>query len=168
MRLSNVRSNKLRVVAVSGGFDPIHEGHIEYLKAAAKLGYPERVVVILNSDRFLKKKKGKAFMSLKERKKILEAIKYVDSVFISIDKDQTVGASLERLRPDIFAKGGDRNIKNIPQDEIDVCRKYGIKMKFGVGGKKVQSSSWLLNNYVQDVQTKENHIRRGRSSDRSR
>lgn len=156
------QGNEKIMVAVSGGFDPIHSGHIDYLRKAALLGYPKRVVVILNSDRFLRNKKGREFMSFKERKKILESVKYVDSVFESIDKDQTVAASLAKLKPDIFAKGGDRTRKNLPEDEINVCKKYGIKIVFGVGGKKTQSSSWLLKKY----ENQKNHIRRGRGADR--
>ena len=138
-----------RIVAVSGGFDPIHAGHIEYLRAAAKLGYPARATVILNSDRFLKKKKGFVFMKYEDRKKILESIKYVDRVVKCIDKDQSVIKTLAWLKPDIFAKGGDRNIGNIP--EKDICIKKGIRMVFGVGGGKTQSSSWILDKFIKNV-----------------
>jgi len=140
-RLSNRRQ-----IAVSGGFDPIHTGHIEYLKEAAKLG---EVTVILNSDRFLKKKKGIVFMRYKDRQKILEAIKYVSRVVKCIDKDQTVCKTLEWLKPDIFAKGGDRNIGNIP--EKDVCIKRGIRMVFNVGGGKTQSSTWILDKFAKVI-----------------
>jgi len=129
------------VVAVSGGFDPIHIGHIEMLNQARKLG--DKLVVILNSDRFLKNKKGYVFMKFKERKAIIENIKSVDKVIPCIDKDQTVCKTLEKLKPDIFANGGDRTRDNIP--EVAVCKKLGIKMIFNVGGKKIQSSSWLVN-----------------------
>jgi len=131
----------MKIVAVSGGFDPVHFGHIRYFRSAKKLG---KVIVILNSDRFLKKKKGFALMPYKERKEILEAIRYVDKVIPCIDRDQSVSKTLAKLKPDIFAKGGDRTIKNIP--EKDVCKKLKIKMKFLVGGKKVQSSTRLCQN----------------------
>ena len=136
-----------RIVTVSGGFDPIHPGHIEYLKEASKLG---EVVVILNSDRFLKKKKGYVFMRYKDRQVILESIKYVSRVVKCIDKDQSVCKTLEWLKPDIFAKGGDRTLDNIP--ERDVCIKKGIRMIFNVGGGKTQSSSWILKNFLQKAQ----------------
>ena len=131
-------------VAVSGGFDPIHVGHIRYFKEAKKLG--DKLVVILNSDQFLKNKKGYIFMPFEERKELLESIKYVDEVVRCIDKDQTVCQTLRKLKPDIFAKGGDRNLKNIPEKEV--CEELGIKMLFGVGGGKVQSSSWLVDNSI--------------------
>lgn len=125
---------------VSGGFDPIHIGHIRYFKEAKKLG--DKLIVILNSDNFLTKKKGYVFIPYKQRKEIIESIKYVDKVVKCIDKDQTVCKTLAKIRPDIFAKGGDRTLENIP--EKDICDKLGIKMKFNVGGKKIQSSSKLV------------------------
>ena len=130
---------KLKIVAVSGGYDPIHIGHIREFKAAKKLG--DKLYVILNSDGFLKRKKGFVFMPLKERKEVLESIKYIDKVIPCIDKDQSVCKTLAKLKPDIFAKGGDRTFGNIP--EVSVCKKHNIKMIFGVGGGKVQSSSAL-------------------------
>ena len=132
--------NKEIVVAVSGGFDPVHIGHIRYLKEAKKLG--DKLLVILNTDDFLIRKKGKPFMVFAERKEILEAIRWVDEVVPSVDNDQTVCQSLRQYKPDIFAKGGDRTISNIP--EKDTCTELGIKMVFGVGGTKIQSSSWLI------------------------
>lgn len=133
-------NNKKIVVAVSGGFDPVHIGHIRYLKEAKKLG--DKLLVILNSDDFLIRKKGKPFMIFAERKEILQAIRWVDEVVPSVDNDQTVCQSLKYYQPDIFAKGGDRTISNIP--EKDTCSELGIKMVFGVGGAKIQSSSWLI------------------------
>ncbi|MFH1575456.1 MAG: adenylyltransferase/cytidyltransferase family protein [Candidatus Nealsonbacteria bacterium] len=132
------------LVATSGGFDPVHIGHIRCFKSAKKLG--DKLVIILNSDRFLKKKKGYVFMPFKERKEILESIKYVDKVIPCVDGDQTVCKTLGKLKPDVFAKGGDRNIKNIPEKKV--CEEYGIKMIFGVGGKKIQSSSNLVNQKI--------------------
>jgi len=134
------------IVAVSGGFDPVHIGHIRYLKEAKKLG--DRLIIILNSDEFLMKKKGYIFMPFDERKEILESIRWVDEVIPSIDKDQTVCKTLSKLKPDIFAKGGDRTLENIPEREV--CEKLGIKMVFRVGGGKVQSSSWLLNKFLEN------------------
>jgi D-beta-D-heptose 7-phosphate kinase/D-beta-D-heptose 1-phosphate adenosyltransferase len=130
---------KAKIVAVSGGYDPVHIGHIREFKAAKKLG--DKLYAILNSDEFLKRKKGFVFMPFKERKEVLESIKYIDKVISCIDKDQSVCKTLAKLKPDIFSKGGDRTLGNIP--EVNVCKKHNIKMIFGVGGGKVQSSSAL-------------------------
>ncbi len=143
------KSNSL-VVAVSGGFDPLHRGHILYFKAAKRLaGDKGRVICILNSDKFLEKKKGYLFMEYEERKEILQSIKYIDKVVKCIDKDQTVCKTLKSIKPDIFAKGGDRSLGNIP--ERGVCEELGIKMVFGVGGGKTQSSSWIISNLKQKL-----------------
>lgn len=130
------------VVAVCGGFDPIHVGHIRHFRDAKKLG--DILVVMLNDDDWLMKKKGYIFMPFEERKEIVESIRYVDKVVPVIDTDGSVSKTLEKLRPDVFAKGGDRIMDNIPKSEIDVCKRLKIKMVFGVGGGKVQSSSWLV------------------------
>lgn len=130
------------VVAVCGGFDPIHVGHIKHFRDAKKLG--DILVVMLNTDDWLTKKKGYIFMSFEERKEIIESIRYVDKVTPVIDANGSVAKTLEQLKPDIFAKGGDRTIDNIPESEINVCERLGIKIVFGVGGGKVQSSSWLI------------------------
>jgi len=125
-----------KVVAVSGFFDPIHRGHIEYLQLAKRLG--DKLIVILNNDEQAILKKGKPFMPLDDRKAILQAIKYVDEVFISIDTDTSVCKSLQVVKPHIFAKGGDRFATEIPESTI--CKELGIKIVDGLG-EKVQSSS---------------------------
>ncbi len=127
-------------VAVSGGFDPVHVGHLRLIRAAAGLG--DRLVVILNSDSFLLRKKGFVFMPQEERKEILEGLKGVDEVVVSIDDDDTVSRTLRLVRPQIFANGGDRE----PGDprEIEVCRSIGCRDVYGVGGGKIQSSSELV------------------------
>lgn len=133
------------IVAVSGYFDPIHVGHIEYFKLARDIaGDNGKLIVILSNDEQTKMKKGKIFMPAEDRKIILESIKYVDEVYISIDKDETECESLRDIRPDIFAKGGDRFIYEIP--EASVCRELGIKMIDGLG-KKIRSSSELANKW---------------------
>lgn len=137
-----------KVVAVSGGFDPLHAGHVRLLFEAKKLG--GELVVILNNDNWLKKKKGKVFMSEEERKEILEGLKPVDRVIITAhmegDEDRSVCRELYKINPDIFANGGDRTLDNIP--EVSVCEEIGCEMIFNVGdGGKIQSSSWLLENY---------------------
>ncbi|MFH1325363.1 MAG: adenylyltransferase/cytidyltransferase family protein [archaeon] len=129
----------MTTVAVSGYFDPLHVGHIEYFELAKKLG--DKLVVILNTDEQATKKKGFVFMPAKERKKIIESLKVVDEVFISIDEDKTVCKSLEAVKPDIFAKGGDRFSYEIP--EAETCRKNNIKMVDSLGNK-IQSSSDLV------------------------
>lgn len=137
------------IVAVSGGFDPIHPGHIRMFKEAKALG--DKLIVILNNDKWLHKKKKFNFMSQKERKEVIEAIKYVDEVFISKHKhdpeDMSVTEELRELRPHIFANGGDRTKKNVPEDAV--CRRIGCKMVFNVGaGGKIQSSSSLVDKAV--------------------
>ncbi|MCK5149831.1 adenylyltransferase/cytidyltransferase family protein [Candidatus Pacearchaeota archaeon] len=129
-------------IAVSGYFDPIHRGHIEYLKLAKELG--DKLIVILNNDRQVLLKKGQAFMPLEDKKIILEAIKYVDEVFVSIDEDKSVCKSLEAVKPDIFANGGDRYHTEIP--EAKICEELGIEIVDGLG-EKVQSSSNLIKNF---------------------
>jgi len=132
----------MKTVVASGYFDPLHIGHIRYLREAKKLG--DKLIVILNNDEQAKLKKGMSFMLVNEREEILKSLEFVDEVVISIDEDLSVCKTLEMLKPDIFAKGGDRTIDNIPEKEI--CEKLGIKMVFGVGGEKIQSSSWLIAN----------------------
>ena len=131
------------LVAVSGGFSCLHIGHIRLLKEAKKFGH---LVVILNSDRFLTIKKGRPFMPFNERKNILESIRYVDKVIPCIDKDQSVCETLKKLKPNIFANGGDRINGNIL--ETEVCEENNIKMMFGIGGGKIESSSNLIKNAV--------------------
>jgi len=140
---------KKTVVAVVGGFDPVHVGHIRNFREAKKLG--DELWVILQSDEWLINKKGYVFMPYNERKEILEAIRYVDKVVPAIGTSPTCEASLEYYRPDIFAKGGDRTPDNMEQIEVDTCRRLGIKIAYNVGGGKVQSSSWLIDNVVRTI-----------------
>lgn len=138
------KKKKEIVVATSGYFNPLHIGHLRCLQAAKKLG--TKLVVIINSDDQVRVKGSAAFMPEKERMEIVKALKPVDEIVLSVDKDLTVCKSLELVKPDIFAKGGDRTLDNIP--EVPVCEKLGIKMVFGVGGGKVQSSSWLIKKMI--------------------
>lgn len=145
------KKRKSIVVAVSGGFDPPHIGHVRLFREAKKLG--GKLVVILNNDNWLKQKKGIVFMPEQERKEFIEALGCVDKVILTRHprnpKDTSVCTELKIIRPDVFANGGDRTNKNTP--EIEVCREIGCKMVFGVGrGGKVQSSSWLLENYIKN------------------
>jgi cytidyltransferase-like protein len=128
----------MKVVAISGYFDPIHVGHLEYINMAKKLG--DKLVVIVNNNYQCELKKGKPFMDEKDRVTIVSNLKNVDEVFLSIDKDKTVCASLEKIKPDIFANGGDRKNYEIPESVI--CKKYNIKIIDGLGDK-IRSSSDL-------------------------
>jgi cytidyltransferase-like protein len=134
------QKNKEKVVAISGYFNPLHIGHIDYINSAKKLG--DKLIVIVNNDLQVLKKKGKIIVPEMERLEILKNIKNVDDVVLSIDINEDVCDTLEMIKPDIFANGGDRTNDNIP--EIEICNLYDIKMVFNVGGKKVQSSSNIL------------------------
>ncbi|MFH1769299.1 MAG: adenylyltransferase/cytidyltransferase family protein [Parcubacteria group bacterium] len=143
-----MRKKKKIVVAVSGGFDPVHIGHIDLFRKAKALG--DELVVLLNNDNWLISKKGFYFMNQKDRKAILEAIQYVDRVRISGHKPRTRDWSsndgIRAIKPDIFAQGGDRKHKNTA--ETDTCKEFGVKMVYGVG-KKIRSSTAYLKEYVQ-------------------
>ena len=130
---------KKKIVAVSGGFDPIHVGHVRMIREAAEYG---DVVVIANSDEWLKRKKGYVFMAWDERAEIIESIKGVIAVYQGIDDDDTVCENLKSLQPDYFANGGDRKSENTP--EMEICNEEGIEMLWNIGGGKIQSSSDLV------------------------
>ena len=137
--------NKIRV-AVSGYFDPIHVGHLEYLRMAKELG--DSLVVIVNNNYQCKLKKGKHFMDENDRVEIVKALRFVDEVFLSVDKDRTVCKSLAEIKPDIFANGGDRNKENIPE-----MNEEGVQFLFGIGGNfKRNSSSSILDGWVDFAQ----------------
>lgn len=141
-------------VAVSGGFDPIHIGHVRMFEQAKALG--DELVVILNNDNWLRAKKGFAFMPERERKEVIEALRAVDRVIITRhrpkDKDMSVCRDLRALKPDIFANGGDRKLDNIP--EVATCAEIGCAMVFNIGkGGKIQSSSWLLKKHFDRAAT---------------
>lgn len=126
-------------VMVSGGFDPIHVGHIRMIREAAEHG---DVIVVANSDEWLFRKKGYNFMGFTERKEILMAIKGVVEVVPVDDNDGTVCSALLDHRPDFFANGGDRTSTNTPENIV--CQELGIEMLWNVGGQKIQSSSELV------------------------
>lgn len=136
----------MKTVAVSGGFDPVHIGHIKLFANAKALG--DKLVVILNNDIWLKDKKGYVFMNEEERKEILLSLSVVDEVIITAheigDVDTSVCSELGALKPDIFANGGDRKDNNTP--EVWTCRSLGIEMAWNVGGEKTNSSSELVAN----------------------
>ena len=127
-------------IMVSGGFDPPHIGHIRMFQDAAKWG---DVVVAINSDDWLMRKKGYVFMPWTERAEIIRELTSVEQVVSFNDNDDTANQAIKVHRPDAFANGGDRKKKNTP--EMDLCDKLGIQMLWGIGGKdKPQSSSWLV------------------------
>ena len=130
---------RIPTIAVSGGFDPIHKGHVQMIREAAEYG---QVIVILNSDDWLIRKKGYKFMPFEERAFIAGSIKGVSVVMNVDDSDDTVCAALKRMKPDYFANGGDRYETNTP--EMKVCEEIGITMLWNIGGGKVQSSSDLV------------------------
>lgn len=138
----------MKISVVSGGFDPIHSGHIAYFDAAKQHG--EKLVVALNSDNWLIKKKGKYFMPFHERKAVIERLDIVDEVLdFEDDEFGSAANALEKIKkiyPNdeiIFCNGGDRNDKNIPEKVVT-----GISFEFGVGGtQKLNSSSWILKNW---------------------
>lgn len=147
------QKKKQIVVATSGGFDPLHIGHVRLFQEAKKLG--DKLVVILNNDNWILKKKGYVFMPQQERKEIIEAIRGVDEVVFTKHgpnpSDMSVCEDLRALKPDIVAKGGDRDVKDSENKsstlnpEKVLCDKLGIQVVFNVGrGGKVQSSSWLV------------------------
>lgn len=153
------KKNKKIIVAVSGGFDPIHIGHVRLMKEAKKLG--DKLIVILNNDNWFSVKGKNVFMNEKDRKEIIESLTPVDEVYITKHekgtKDISVCEALLKIKPDIFANGGDRKPDWDPVPEVDVCERLGIKMIYNVGyGGKVRSSSDLLKDYSLRLNKKKN------------
>ena len=146
-----INDENTTIVIASGGFDPIHSGHINYLNEAAKLG--NFLIVAVNSDAWLIRKKGKAFMDWDERSKIVENLKSVDFTISFNDFDGTAKEAILKVRKFnpkskiIFANGGDRTKENIP--EMDIVDD-NLEFVFGVGGENKQnSSSWILKSWDQ-------------------
>jgi len=138
----------MKISIVSGGFDPLHSGHISYIESAARLG--DELWICLNSDEWLAAKKGKAFMCFQERKAILEALKFVDNVIAFDDSDGSCSKGLEFIKLQnpkdtlIFCNGGDRNSNNIPESQVP-----DIEFAFGIGGdNKKNSSSLILSSWI--------------------
>lgn len=137
-----IRPKLGKIVATSGGFDPIHPGHISCIIESKKFG--DTLVVIVNGDSFLTAKKGRPFQNLETRCLIVSGIANVDYVVpFEIKNDQTVSKALEAIKPHVFTKGGDR-VDKASLPEWDVCERYNIKIEFGVGEDKQWSSSWFL------------------------
>ena len=141
---------------VSGGFDPVHVGHLKMFKDAERLS--NDVILLLNNDEWLIKKKGKPFMNQNQRKEILDEFKSISKVIIQTASDKSSSQAIEKFALDnpnkniCYCNGGDRsNVKNIR--EVDICNKMGINLEFEVGGKeKIESSSQLTKNYLGNVE----------------
>lgn len=139
-------------VMVSGGFDPLHVGHLRLIQKAAQFG---DVIVVVNSDAWLTRKKGYVFMPKGERMEILRAIRGVYDVYCmdevaGSDADGTVCNAIAHSRPTFFANGGDRRKDNVP--ELEVCDRLGVHMLWGIGGNdKPQSSSWLVKQAIDQI-----------------
>ncbi len=135
-----------KIITTCGGFDPVHVGHVRCFRETAKFKSKfedSAFVIIANGDGFLETKKGFIFMPQSERMEILQSFKGVDHVVAWYDGTQNCIGAIEKIRPNIFTKGGDRSARDrIP--EADMCDQVGCEIIYGVGGKeKVQSSSWL-------------------------
>ena len=146
----------MKIALVTGGFDPLHSGHIKYMKAARKMG--DKLMVGINSDDWLTNKKGKPFMPYEERKAVIQELKCVDEVIEFDDDDGSSGDAIQVLLEKykkakiIFCNGGDREKKNIPEYDmyIDELR---VEFKDGVGGMEiVNSSSWIVLEYLEGIQ----------------
>ena len=126
-------------VVVSGHFDPLHRGHVEHMRKAAKLG--DSLIVIIGSDEQIKRKYGYVLQPLCKRiERLIKKAPFIEGVVVSVDKDGTQVEMLRMLKPSVFAKGGDRIPSNMPQSEIDVCKEIGCKIVYGVG-EKLNSST---------------------------
>lgn len=134
-----------RIVCTSGGFDPMHVGHLRCILETGRIAREREAlcVIIVNGDGFLERKKGRAFMTELERLEIVAGVRGVDHVVLWDDGSQLVSGCVEAMRPVVFTKGGDRTSEeNVP--EFFVCRRLGCDVVFGAGGDKIQSSSALL------------------------
>ena len=136
-----------KTIMVSGGFDPLHIGHVQMIREAARLG---PVVVAVNSDEWLKRKKGYVFMPFRERCAIIEALEGVVRAVAFDDSDDTAIDALDTFKPRCFANGGDRKEGGVPEEQF--CFDNGIDMLWGIGGEdKPQSSSWLVKSAMDQI-----------------
>ena len=133
--------------------EPFHIGHLEHIRLAKKLG--DYLIVILNSDEDVIRKRGFVLMPMGQRLKILQALKDVDEVVVTIDNDGTVAQTLRMIKPEIFAKGGDRQPSSMPGNEVAVCKEIGCQIVYGVGG--VLSSSTDLIKRIKDFRGEIQH-----------
>ncbi|KKL78469.1 hypothetical protein LCGC14_2024500 [marine sediment metagenome] len=135
-----------KIIAISGGADPLHIGHVRMINDASKYG---KVIFILNSDKWLMRKKGYCVMPWEERAKILKSIRYVHDVVEVDDIEGSVCEALKRIKPHYFGNGGDRTDQNTP--ERSLCERFGIELVWGLGGDKIQSSSELVDAVVDSI-----------------
>jgi len=132
-------------VAVAGNFYPLHEGHIDHMEKAKKLG--DYLIAIIGNDDHLRRK-GKPILPVESRARIVGAIRYVDKVVVAVDRDGTCAETLRLVKPDIFAKGGETTFENMPPNEIKVCDEIGCRIIYGVGDL-LNSSSAILKKMVE-------------------
>jgi cytidyltransferase-like protein len=137
-----------KIVCVSGGMDPLTSGHLDYIEGASEFG---RVIVILNSDEWLVRKKGYFFMPYEQRERIVFSMEAVSDVSPVDDSDGSVCEALRRIKPDYFANGGDRTQDNTL--ELDICKELGITPLFNIGGGKTASSSELVRRACEQTRT---------------
>ena len=144
-------------ILITGGFDPLHSGHIRLFKEASKIG---NLVVGLNSDKYIIRKKGAVLLPLEERVSIISSVSYVFSVIYDFNDDDNSSCDAittfiakygNSKKPLIFANGGDRTADQANKKEVDLCNSLGIFQLYGVGGTKSTSSSKLLSNYVESL-----------------
>lgn len=128
------------IVAISGYFQILHTGHIDYINNAKKLG--NHLVVIINNDKQVELKNSIPLVDENTRAKIIKSIKGVDEVIIAIDEDESVSKTLELIKPNIFLNEGDRTTYQNPK-EVEICKKIGCKIVTG-NNKKIESSSWII------------------------
>lgn len=141
----------LRTVAVAGAFDPIHLGHVNNIRMARALG--DYLVVILNSDEDVIRKRGYVFQPIGVRYELLKSLREVDRIVLCIDNDGTVANTLRWVKPDVFAKGGDRNASTMPVNEIQACKDIGCEIVYGVGDVLGSSTDYLrrIREYKQEL-----------------
>ena len=144
-------------VMISGGFDPLHIGHLRMIKGASKYG---KLIVVINSDDWLQRKKGYSFMSWEDRKEMIEGYAEVWKVVPVDDADGTVCDALQSYRPTYFANGGDRVSTNTPEKLL--CDNLGIEMLWNIGGDKIRSSSTLVEQAGEEVTDFRSYLRRAK------
>lgn len=136
----------IKKVMVSGGFDPLHLGHLLSFQAACSLG--DKLVVVIDGDGFLLQKKGAIFMPLEDRVAIIKELRCVDEVVVM--GNGSIADAIRHIKPAIWANGGDKNsLKTIPKEEVAACREVGCELVFDIGGGKIRASSELLRKWVE-------------------
>jgi len=140
-----------KIVMVGGSFDPLHLGHLLKLQAAKALG--DKLLVVLDGEDYLVKKKGAAFLPTEDRVAILKEFECVDEVIVVGSGDNS--AAIRHIKPDIYAHGGDKNSAHtLVPEEVAACKEVGCELVFDVGGQKIRSSSELLRKYGENIKRK--------------